>query len=357
MCVESDFTVFALGRGMLAVESGARKLLAQIADLQLGEYKLVDHSERYLDQIDDLREDYTKLLANILELAKDKRGSIEHRETAKRIETVFDQCRRELWKKNCDRLMLDEGRDEEFKDVPVFSGGCSKWVEFRKIFAVRVLNSSHLNKFEKMAIFTKKVYKAIRDEIPSTEPLEVQWRMLCNKYDDMAAKYHVGELFNIQDAQGRNLAKRVDVVFNEYNRHVDALNSVGFKCDPLSEMLIGRLIQWQNPNIIELKYSKNQLTWSKVKAQLLNIIHDQCYLCKGKHVLRMCNEFKQLSFEERIVELRRLKVCLICFSWGHAHTSCGSNRGCLKCRGRHNTMIHPEDNDAEKLKELEKLIA
>lgn len=68
-----------------------------------------------------------------------------------------------------------------------------------------------------------------------------------------------------------------------------------------------------------------------------------CVVCHEDHRIYDCPTFLAKSVEERIAEAHRLKLCTNCLRLGHRIQTCRLGP-CLKCRGRHNTLIHKPSN-------------
>ncbi|XP_071653375.1 uncharacterized protein [Temnothorax longispinosus] len=65
----------------------------------------------------------------------------------------------------------------------------------------------------------------------------------------------------------------------------------------------------------------------------------QCALCKGKHTLMTCNEFKSKSAAERKSFVETNRLCYNCLG-NHLIAKCQSSKTCLTCKSRHHTMLH-----------------
>lgn len=68
-----------------------------------------------------------------------------------------------------------------------------------------------------------------------------------------------------------------------------------------------------------------------------------CVVCHEGHRIYDCPTFLAKSIEERIAEAHRLKLCTNCLRLGHKIQTCRLGP-CLKCKGRHNTLIHNPSN-------------
>jgi len=64
-----------------------------------------------------------------------------------------------------------------------------------------------------------------------------------------------------------------------------------------------------------------------------------CPLCKEQHHLFSCKSFLDFSVQDRISQVKRLKLCFNCLRKGHMSTECKSGH-CRKCNKSHNTLLH-----------------
>ncbi|XP_072766649.1 uncharacterized protein [Anoplolepis gracilipes] len=65
----------------------------------------------------------------------------------------------------------------------------------------------------------------------------------------------------------------------------------------------------------------------------------RCALCKGKHPLMQCSDFKAKSADERKSLVESHRLCFNCLG-NHFIAKCQSTKTCLMCRARHHTMLH-----------------
>jgi len=79
---------------------------------------------------------------------------------------------------------------------------------------------------------------------------------------------------------------------------------------------------------------------SQSRTTLSTIIQERrCYLCQGHHLIYSCKQFLELSVEDQIREVKRLKLCLNCLKNDHFLRKCKSG-SCQECGERHNTLCH-----------------
>ncbi|XP_071577170.1 uncharacterized protein [Temnothorax nylanderi] len=65
----------------------------------------------------------------------------------------------------------------------------------------------------------------------------------------------------------------------------------------------------------------------------------QCPLCKGKHSLMGCPDFKAKTASERKTVVETNKLCYNCLG-NHLVVKCQSTRNCFTCNLRHHSMLH-----------------
>ncbi|XP_024878022.1 uncharacterized protein LOC112458563 [Temnothorax curvispinosus] len=90
------------------------------------------------------------------------------------------------------------------------------------------------------------------------------------------------------------------------------------------------------------KTSKQRSLNSKAqgKTTLSTITQERrCYLCQGQHLIYSCKQFLGLSVEDRIREIKRLRLCLNCLRNDHFSRDCRSG-SCRECGERHNTLCN-----------------
>ncbi|XP_011859610.1 PREDICTED: uncharacterized protein LOC105557075 [Vollenhovia emeryi] len=65
----------------------------------------------------------------------------------------------------------------------------------------------------------------------------------------------------------------------------------------------------------------------------------QCVLCKGKHNVMMCDEFKAKSATDRKTVAETHRLCFNCLG-PHQIAKCQSAKTCTTCKARHHSMLH-----------------
>lgn len=74
-------------------------------------------------------------------------------------------------------------------------------------------------------------------------------------------------------------------------------------------------------------------------------VDEKCIYCTGIHRLYMCSKFKEIQPSDRVSFVREKRLCYNCLSPYHKIDACKSRFVCQKCRRRHNTIIHLEQQE------------
>ena len=65
-----------------------------------------------------------------------------------------------------------------------------------------------------------------------------------------------------------------------------------------------------------------------------------CVVCKEKHPLYVCSQFKSFDRDRRMSILKSNNLCLNCLGSGHFARSCRLMNRCQKCQKLHHTLLH-----------------
>ena len=78
-----------------------------------------------------------------------------------------------------------------------------------------------------------------------------------------------------------------------------------------------------------------------------NVADHACVVCKERHPLYVCSQFKSFNRGRRLSILKGNSLCLNCLRSGHFAKNCRSLNRCQKCQKLHQTLLHqPQDNTA-----------
>lgn len=74
-----------------------------------------------------------------------------------------------------------------------------------------------------------------------------------------------------------------------------------------------------------------------------SVTESKCRLCPSEvHVIRKYPKFLNMSSNQRLAEIRRYNLRLNFFSKTHTIKNYNSKFSCYKCKKRHNTLLHGE---------------
>lgn len=77
-----------------------------------------------------------------------------------------------------------------------------------------------------------------------------------------------------------------------------------------------------------------------------------CYYCKDGHAIYQCDKFKNLTGDQRSMQVRKLSLCYNCLRPSHRVSEC-SHSGCKNCGKKHNTLLHSDKDNEERPKNKE----
>lgn len=266
--------------------------------------------------------------------------------------------------------------------LPTFNGHYCSWLEFRDTFTSLVDDNESLNDTQKFYYLRSSLDKSVLEVIESVEVTagnyKVAWQILVDRFENKALMVHnhIQSIFehpklNCESHKGlRNL-------YDTVTKHLRSLKSLGEKTESWDRLIIYILANkfdsvtrrdWENFSIkgdlpslddlnkflkskceilekIELTFQeKNPLHRNKRPGShgfvaVKNNTDYECYYCKRNHSIFKCESFLNLSVNQRIDVVKKLRLCLNCLRPSHPSWKCKLNK-CLKCHKTHNTILH-----------------
>ncbi|XP_063900182.1 uncharacterized protein LOC135119722 [Zophobas morio] len=91
---------------------------------------------------------------------------------------------------------------------------------------------------------------------------------------------------------------------------------------------------------------RESTTKQRILVQTINKNILRCNYCKSElHLIFQCTEFVNLSVEQRLSHINKVKSCTNCLKSNHIVSNCKSSNTCKKCHLRHHTLLHiPEQS-------------
>ncbi|XP_075163831.1 uncharacterized protein LOC142236501 [Haematobia irritans] len=280
-------------------------------------------------------------------------------------------------------------------DTEVFHGDYSSWPTFRDLFTAIYVNNSRLSLVEKLYHLNNKTRGEAR-EIVRKAPLtndgfEVAWKALKDRFENkrLLINSQLKILFNL-DTISSETSGAIKTIQSTINNVISSLKlyqvevaywdpifvylcctklpettlslweqSVKTKteCPSWSELDTFLTTRFQTlETVCDFSNSvcpKTTVTSSKIpqKGQspkkinsFQNGVHiPSCKLCpKENHTIRLCPKFIAMCLNDRLACIKRLKLCMNCFSKSHIVKDCKSRYSCMHCNQRHHTYLHQQ---------------
>ncbi|UYV73022.1 hypothetical protein LAZ67_10001583 [Cordylochernes scorpioides] len=92
-------------------------------------------------------------------------------------------------------------------------------------------------------------------------------------------------------------------------------------------------------NTMKDNTSKEYLN-KRVNTYNINVGFKNCLLCKLRHKLNQCNEFRQMSIQNRIGYVKQNQLCFNCMCGNHSVENCKITNRCFHCNKNHHTLLH-----------------
>ncbi|GBP08768.1 hypothetical protein EVAR_100644_1 [Eumeta japonica] len=273
-------------------------------------------------------------------------------------------------------------------DIEIFRGDYATWPTFRDLFTAVFIKNSRLSPVEKLFHLTQKTKGEARD-IVRKSPLtnsgfELAWSSLCTRYENrrVLVNGQLKTLFNLA-----SITSETGTALKQLQRDINSCISVlklydipVESWDPVFVFICSNrlpditLTLWEQG----LENKTNIPTWSELDAFLTNryrtlesvseirkcpqtqtktkkeivqtrkintfqnnIVAPKCPLCpKETHIIRKCPRFLKMDYSQKYNEIKRLNLCVNCFSKTHSVQNCSSKNSCFHCKKRHNSLLH-----------------
>ena len=288
--------------------------------------------------------------------------------------------------------------------IPKFDGSFKDWVRFRDSFKTMVHERTELSNIQKFhhlsSSLTGDAARVIQSLGVSEANYELAWKNLIDRYEDSRSliHFHVKSLFDLPIIS-KVTCVALRQLIDDANNHLLALKSLGESTeswDTIVTYLLStkldfvtkrdwekRLLSTTEPQTFtkmiqflegHCKYLQ-RITADKTSFQIQGnqprqansrnnfnnknperltshaTTRNRCLLCEKFHALANCEKLLALPVNARIGQIAKLRVCFNCLKPGHRNKDCTSS-SCEKCPGKHNTVLHIERNNSERIEEV-----
>ncbi|XP_063918637.1 uncharacterized protein LOC135134000 [Zophobas morio] len=275
-------------------------------------------------------------------------------------------------------------------ELPHFDGEYTSWTAFYDSFRTLIHENTNLEKIQKLHYLRSCLGdepKRIIDNLSiSAQSYDTAWRLLKERYHSkrLIVHNHIHGLFNL--TQVNKSPNSLRTLLDQLNANLESLKAQNLDVtnwDPVLIYLVSTKFDFATKREWESKLKNNELptlkemtTFISQRCQTLESMEfcnsfevnsenprynftkskfpevkrklTICPKCKqSSHCfVQQCTAFLQLSIQDRINEVKRLKLCLNCLREGHDARSCTS-RYCRTCNGRHHTLLHLQKREPQ----------
>uniref|UniRef100_A0A2A4JL65 Uncharacterized protein n=1 Tax=Heliothis virescens TaxID=7102 RepID=A0A2A4JL65_HELVI len=276
-------------------------------------------------------------------------------------------------------------------NLPRFDGNYLKWLEFRDTF------DSLVNKNDSIPLINK--YHYLRSSLENSAAVVIRsieftadnyekaWQILCNRYNskNILINNHIKSLLSIDPIMKESF-KALRYLVDHLSKNLSSLHTLGLPTNQWDVLLIfivsAKLdsttsIKWEEykNSLLDLPSLDQFYSFLRNRADILETTHYnrsdkqehnnmnyqnkkqvksflaasdsntgkyQCVICSLNHFVYECPKFKQMNYDDRMCEVKRLKLCTKCLRSGHNSYQCRLKGSCKICKGKHNTLIHKD---------------
>ncbi|XP_071574488.1 uncharacterized protein [Temnothorax nylanderi] len=267
--------------------------------------------------------------------------------------------------------------------LPHFSGAYEEWPSFRDLFLSVIGENSSISNTERFhylrSCLKGPAEKLVRSLTMTGDNYDRAWAILSKHFENKKEliRSNFATFTAVAKMKGET-AEQLSHIYNAVTTAVNAQESIGRPIESHGMDLFNHLVvelfdprtrlEWESStsdsvdppehDILTNFISKRILTLNAAKSKTAAKLPDsarsakthvakhgskdrsdpQCALCKGKHSLMTCSEFKSKSATERKTAVESSRLCFNCLG-NHSVAKCQSAKNCFTCKARHHTML------------------
>lgn len=275
--------------------------------------------------------------------------------------------------------------------LPTFDGSIEQWITFRDLFISIVHENPSLTDTARFQHLKNCLTIPSSENVLSGYPVTAEnyrhaWRAVCERYDNPSkiTAHHLTSIIRTKK-MANGSASELRRIMDSFTANINALEQLGYPlaCDTdlANQMMIQLGLLLLTDDILKDWRKETQMyttTWADFhtfltqqwrciddtqfnskqvqkesavkparsgKAHVSNNSKTKqndisCALCSESHFLWACNQFRNMSVEERHKFVRSNKMCLNCFRKTHGYKQCTSKFRCKTCEQPHHTTLH-----------------
>lgn len=278
-------------------------------------------------------------------------------------------------------------------NVPMFNGNLKAWPTFIDLFKSLIHNNKSLTDTEKfqylLSVLSGEALTLIKNIPLSNDNYLIAFDNILKRYQNtrLLATYYWEEIIsapklssesprtlrNLLDVFSDNLAalKNLNfpvehwdfILFNIMSKKLDSETLKRFELHHgssdiptyknLYNFLYKQCVAFDSIALVKPQrfhsntQYKNQNTSHKFNSPstlVVNTQNNHCPVCKSEHTIYVCPMFSSKSPKERYNLVKQNRWCTNCLGFKHSSKKCDSNASCRKCKGKHHTLLHFENN-------------
>lgn len=281
-------------------------------------------------------------------------------------------------------------------ELPSFNGSYDSWSRFRDTFESLVHNNTRLSDIQKFHYLLSSVRDEAAEILESVEiaaaNYEDAWKLVKDRYENklLIVQENVKAIFELPVITKDNRAD-LRILVNGVRKRLSALKRLERPVDSWDDLIIhivtskidrqshadwtdtlekGKLPKLKTllefldhkcetlESMARATHSSSMLGATKSQGKSKNSGNSKsfskkgtsshfssnqsstCPMCKGSHPVYACNNFREMTPEQRNKQVKSLKICTNCLR-SSSHTSNNCEFGaCKKCNKKHNTLLH-----------------
>lgn len=269
-------------------------------------------------------------------------------------------------------------------NLPLFSGKYDEWYPFFDTFNSIIHSNTSLTDIQRLQYLRASLAGDASNVISTLEisaiNYAVAWKLLQERYDNkrVIVQNHIKAIMNLP-TMTRESVGELRQIADGATRHINALQALKRPTSHWDDLLVHILSnkldalamrEWQSSmttselptlkQFIEFITRRCQMLEATTKVNVSNAkghnlrvqvstrsqascvatVKAKCNFCRGEHSVYYCKEFLTLTIPQRIIEIRKRKICSNCLrSTAHSTIKCPAGN-CKVCGLKHNTLLH-----------------